>query len=88
MPADTFRTDPVCLRAHRIHVANLPAHEDFLEEVADAISTEGRAKFNAQQKYDDLDIYKGHFTIHFIPFSQQICDFLTLFAIMQSQYLN
>ncbi|MDE7019264.1 MAG: glycoside hydrolase family 3 C-terminal domain-containing protein [Lachnospiraceae bacterium] len=33
--------------------------EDFLEEVADAISTEGRAKFNAQQKYDDLDIYKG-----------------------------
>ena len=33
--------------------------EDLLEEVADAISTEGRAKFNAQQKYDDLDIYKG-----------------------------
>ncbi len=33
--------------------------EDFIEEVADAISTEGRAKFNAQQKYDDLDIYKG-----------------------------
>ncbi|MBQ9927868.1 MAG: glycoside hydrolase family 3 C-terminal domain-containing protein [Lachnospiraceae bacterium] len=33
--------------------------EDFLEKVADAISTEGRAKFNAQQKYDDTDIYKG-----------------------------
>lgn len=33
--------------------------EDFLEEVADAISTEGRAKFNAQQKFDDTDIYKG-----------------------------
>lgn len=33
--------------------------EDFVEEVADAISTEGRAKFNAQQKYDDTDIYKG-----------------------------
>ncbi|MCM1039090.1 MAG: glycoside hydrolase family 3 C-terminal domain-containing protein [Roseburia sp.] len=33
--------------------------EDLIEEVADAISTEGRAKFNAQQKYDDLDIYKG-----------------------------
>lgn len=33
--------------------------EDLLEEVADAISTEGRAKFNAQQKYDDMDIYKG-----------------------------
>lgn len=33
--------------------------EDFLEEVADAISTEGRAKFNAQQKYEDFDIYKG-----------------------------
>jgi len=33
--------------------------EDLLEEVADAISTEGRAKFNAQQKYGDYDIYKG-----------------------------
>ena len=33
--------------------------EDFIEKVADAVSTEGRAKFNAQQKYDDLDIYKG-----------------------------
>ncbi len=33
--------------------------EDFIEEVADAISTEGRAKFNAQQKFDDTDIYKG-----------------------------
>ena len=33
--------------------------EDFLEEVADAISTEGRAKFNMQQASDDGDIYKG-----------------------------
>lgn len=33
--------------------------EDFIEAVADAISTEGRAKFNMQQKYDDTDIYKG-----------------------------
>lgn len=33
--------------------------EDLVERVADAISTEGRAKFNAQQKYDDFDIYKG-----------------------------
>lgn len=33
--------------------------EDFIEKVADAISTEGRAKFNMQQKYDDMDIYKG-----------------------------
>ncbi len=33
--------------------------EDFIEEIADAISTEGRAKFNAQQQYDDTDIYKG-----------------------------
>lgn len=33
--------------------------EDLLEEVADAIATEGRAKFNAQQKYSDYDIYKG-----------------------------
>lgn len=33
--------------------------EDFIEEIADAISTEGRAKFNAQQKFNDTDIYKG-----------------------------
>ena len=33
--------------------------EDFIEEVATAISTEGRAKFNAAQEYDDTDIYKG-----------------------------
>ncbi len=33
--------------------------EDFLEEIAEVISDEGRAKFNAQQKYGDYDIYKG-----------------------------
>ena len=33
--------------------------EDFIEEVADVISTEGRGKFNAQQKFGDYDIYKG-----------------------------
>ena len=33
--------------------------EDFLEEIADAISTEGRAKFNMQQASGDGDIYKG-----------------------------
>jgi Beta-glucosidase-related glycosidases len=33
--------------------------ENFIEEIADAISTEGRAKFNMQQKYHDTDIYKG-----------------------------
>ena len=33
--------------------------EDLIEEVADVISTEGRAKFNMQQKYNDTDIYKG-----------------------------
>jgi beta-glucosidase len=33
--------------------------EDLIEEVADTISTEGRAKFNIQQKYNDTDIYKG-----------------------------
>jgi beta-glucosidase len=33
--------------------------EELLEEVADTVSTEGRAKFNMQQKYDDTDIYKG-----------------------------
>ncbi|MDR0220858.1 MAG: glycoside hydrolase family 3 C-terminal domain-containing protein, partial [Lachnospiraceae bacterium] len=33
--------------------------EDFLEEVATAISTEGRAKFNMQQRHGDTDIYKG-----------------------------
>lgn len=34
-------------------------NEDLLEEVADAIATEGRAKFNMQQEFDDTDIYKG-----------------------------
>ncbi len=33
--------------------------EDFMEKVAEVISDEGRAKFNAQQKYGDYDIYKG-----------------------------
>lgn len=33
--------------------------EDFIETIADAISDEGRAKFNMQQKYSDYDIYKG-----------------------------
>jgi beta-glucosidase len=33
--------------------------EDLLEEVADTVSTEGRAKFNVQQQYDDTGIYKG-----------------------------
>ena len=33
--------------------------EDMLEEVAEAVSTEGRAKYNMQQKYGDKDIYKG-----------------------------
>ena len=33
--------------------------EDLAEEVAEAVSTEGRAKFNMQQEYDDTDIYKG-----------------------------
>ncbi len=33
--------------------------EELLEEAADCISTEGRAKFNMQQQYGDTDIYKG-----------------------------
>ena len=33
--------------------------EDFIETVAEAISTEARAKFNMQQAHDDTDIYKG-----------------------------
>lgn len=33
--------------------------EEFIEKVATVISDEGRAKFNAQQKYGDYDIYKG-----------------------------
>ncbi len=33
--------------------------EELIYEVADAISTEGRAKFNMQQQYEDTDIYKG-----------------------------
>lgn len=33
--------------------------EDMMEKVGDMVSTEGRAKFSMQQKYGDLDIYKG-----------------------------
>lgn len=33
--------------------------EDLLETVADAIATEGRAKFNLQRACGDTDIYKG-----------------------------
>ncbi len=33
--------------------------EDLIEQVADAISTEGRAKYNAQQRSGDADIFKG-----------------------------
>lgn len=33
--------------------------ENMMEEVADTISTEARAKFNMQAKYGDRDIYKG-----------------------------
>jgi beta-glucosidase len=33
--------------------------EELLNEIGDAVSTEGRAKYNNQQKYNDHDIYKG-----------------------------
>lgn len=33
--------------------------EELLESIGDAIATEGRAKFNIQQKFNDTDIYKG-----------------------------
>lgn len=33
--------------------------EDFIEQVADAVSTEGRAKFNLHQAKGDRGIYKG-----------------------------
>jgi beta-glucosidase len=33
--------------------------EELVYEVAEAIATEGRAKFNMQQRYNDTDIYKG-----------------------------
>lgn len=33
--------------------------EELLETVGDAISTEARAKYNMQQKYGDVGIYKG-----------------------------
>ncbi len=33
--------------------------EEFIEQVADAISTEGRAKFNMQQAAGDTGLYKG-----------------------------
>ena len=33
--------------------------EELVHEVADAVSTEARGKFNAQQQFGDRDIYKG-----------------------------
>jgi len=33
--------------------------EEFLEKIGDAVSTEGRAKYNMQSKREDRDIYKG-----------------------------
>lgn len=33
--------------------------EDMMETIGDAIATEGRAKFNMQQEFNDTDIYKG-----------------------------
>lgn len=33
--------------------------EELVREIADVISTEGRAKYNAQSAYGDRDIYKG-----------------------------
>lgn len=33
--------------------------EELVEEIADVISTEGRAKYAMQQEYGDSDIYKG-----------------------------
>jgi beta-glucosidase len=33
--------------------------EETLNDVGEVVSTEGRAKFNMQQKYSDTDIYKG-----------------------------
>lgn len=33
--------------------------EELMESIGDLVSTEGRAKFNIQQEFDDTDIYKG-----------------------------
>ena len=33
--------------------------EDFLEKIGDAVSTEGRGKYNMQARREDRDIYKG-----------------------------
>lgn len=33
--------------------------EELIESIGDLVSTEGRAKFNAQQEFEDTDIYKG-----------------------------
>ena len=33
--------------------------EELIESIGDAVSTEGRAKFNMQQRFGDTDIYKG-----------------------------
>lgn len=34
-------------------------NKDLIEDVAAAVATEGRAKFNMQQEFNDTDIYKG-----------------------------
>lgn len=41
--------------------------EDFIEKVADAISTEGRAKFNMQQEYDDAVVSKQDLYETYLP---------------------
>ncbi len=33
--------------------------EELIESIGDLVSTEGRAKFNVQQEFEDTDIYKG-----------------------------
>lgn len=33
--------------------------EELIEKIGDAVSTEGRAKYNMQSKHEDRDIYKG-----------------------------
>ena len=33
--------------------------EELIESIGDAVATEGRAKFNMQQRFGDTDIYKG-----------------------------
>lgn len=46
--------------------------EELLREIADVIATEARAKYNAQSKLDDRDIYRMSKVIYLMGYNHQI----------------